>query len=241
MENINRVNQYCYLRLLVLPFSLPLFLIKYWRGKKDAQDYLFNRRIFTLEDRYGRFLTFLKRLHFIQNKTFIFLSQHKISKNQTIFLVNEDISWDTLILLRFLAKDNPYIIPFLNRDLLRGNSSLVLDLVDAIYEEQDLQLFFQSKRSLLISKDFLFSEAFEPLKNSKLSIIPIYFQKKRREFFYKAGEAIKSQELFYLTKKAMEERVSLFFEQLKKELWLWINKNKIAKRKSSVQFFKMGR
>lgn len=241
MENINRVNQHFYLRFFVLPFLILLYFFKYWRVKKDAQDYLFNRKIFILEDRYARFLAFLKRLHSIQNKTFVFLSKYKISKNQTIFLINEDISWNTLVLLRFLAKDNSHIIPFLKEDFLRGKTSLLLDLVDAIYEVQDLKLFFQSKRSLLISKDFLFSEAFELLKSSKLSIVPIFFQKKRREFFYKAGEPIKSQELFYLTKKAMEEKVDLFFEQLKKELGLWINKNEIAKRKKSLQFFKMGR
>ncbi|AEW44965.1 hypothetical protein MHC_00495 [Mycoplasma haemocanis str. Illinois] len=240
MEGINHVNRYFFLRVLIYPLTLPSFLFSYFRIKKKAISYVFNGQTTPPEKRYDWFFSFHKKLLSLQKKSFIFLSDSKTPKNQTIFIIDEDISWNSLVILRQLIQkwEHQLITPFLGKDILAKKHSLLIDLVDCIYDREDLGIIFDLKRSLFISKSSFLSESHHIIKNSYFQIVPISSLNRSREVFFKFGRAIKSQEWTYLNKDMLSERLELLFGKLEKDLLSYVKNYDLRKKGSYLRYFR---
>ncbi|CBY92109.1 conserved hypothetical protein [Mycoplasma haemofelis str. Langford 1] len=239
MESINHVNRYFFLRALAYPFTLPSFLFSYFRIRKRANSYVFHGQATPPEKRYEWFFSFHKKLLRLQKKSFVFLSDSKTPKNQTIFIIDKDISWDSLVVLRQLIKEDEHqlITPFLGKDILSKKSSLIIDLVDCIYDKEDLGIIFDLKRSLFISKPSFLSESHHIIKNAYFQIVLISSLNRKGEVFFKLGRAIKSQELAYLNKDMLSERLELLFGKLEKDLLSCVKNYDLEKRGSYLGYF----
>lgn len=134
------------------------------------------------DKRYEQFLSFYRKDIFLENLSFHFSFERKITKHNHIFVVNDNLGWQSVALLNYLIVhfQMPYPRFLLNNILMNsGKLPLYWDLIDTFYGEGDLERAIGSRRSFIMEKSFLdrHPSVVEKIRDSHISIIPVFYLK----------------------------------------------------------------
>lgn len=223
MTNTSHVNRYYWLRYPLSIFFLILWFHKYLSCKEEAKRFLSGDSRIGIDERYERFLSYFKRSISLKNYTYTFISEGKILQGQSVFIVDSDIDWKTIGLLRHLVLENDNFFPcFLLHSFLskKKKISVLWDMVDTFYGSHELENAISSKKPIILEKDFLFRnlDALNLVKKSYIPIILISFIKEGNRLVYKIGNPIKPNTFFNIELRGLKDLLVDKFNKLHNEL-----------------------
>lgn len=222
MENIDRVNRFFFARILFAPLVLVQYLLRSCSLRKASRRYVTGHEELSEDRRYEQLLSFYRKNLLMRRTVFHFHFERKITNHRHVFVVNDNLGWDSLALLHYLIRyfQIPYPRFLLNNAFIESGNRrqlpLFWDLIDTFYGEGDLERAIGSGRSFFIEKSFVdrHPNVAEKIRDSHISIVPIFCMKDANSVWYVSGEEIKTSAMASFKCDALVEKIEGSFEKL---------------------------